>query len=73
MFFVVGVDAEAAPLPLVRFFDQAGLYRIAMHVTRLLDLFGFGEDVEVVVTGLPDELFRPCAGETLLYDLNGGG
>jgi hypothetical protein len=66
--FVVGVDSEAAPLPLFRLFDQAGLYRIAMHVTKFFDFFGFREDVEVVVTGFPDELFGLGAGETLLDD-----
>ena len=70
--FVVGVGAETAPLPLIRLFDQSGLYRIAMHVTKFFDPFGFGEDVEVVVAGFPDELFVSAAGEALLYDLDRG-
>ena len=51
--FVVGVDSETAPSPVLRLFDQSGLYRIAVHVTKFFDPFGFGEDVEVIVAWLP--------------------
>ena len=71
--FVVSVGSEAAPLPLSGLFDEAGFYGIAMHVTKFLDLFGLSEDVEVVVAGLPDELFGAGARETLFHDLDCGG
>lgn len=44
-----------------------------MHVTKFLDFLGFGEDVEVVVAGLPNELLGPAAGEPLFNDLDGEG
>ena len=57
MVFLVGIDAEAAPLPLIWFFDQVGFNWVAMHVTKLFDLLCFREDVEVMVAGLPNEPF----------------
>jgi hypothetical protein len=36
-----------------------------MHVAKLLDSLGFGEDVEVVVARFPDELVGAGAGEAL--------
>jgi hypothetical protein len=73
MVFSVGIDAEAAPLPLIWFFDQAGFDWVAMHVTKFFDPLCVGEDVEVVVARLPSELFGSIARETLLDYLDGGG
>jgi hypothetical protein len=49
---------------------KACLDRVAMHVAEFLDSLCFAEDIEVVVTRLPDLVFCPCAGETLLEDLD---
>ena len=71
--FLIGVNAEAAPLPLVGFFDQAGFHGIAMHVTNFFNSLCFCEDVEVVVAGLPPELLGSRAGKALLDYLDSGG
>jgi hypothetical protein len=68
--FVVGVCAEAAPGPVFRLLYKACLDRVAMHVAEFLDSLCFAEDIEVVVTRLPDVVFCPCAGEALLEDLD---
>jgi hypothetical protein len=73
MRFLIGVGAVTAPRPFLWVVDQAGFDRVAMHVTEFFYPFCVGEDVEVVVAGLPDELLVACAGETLLEDLDGGG
>jgi hypothetical protein len=52
--FSGGPVVEAAPGPIFGPLDEAALDRIAMDVLELLDEFGLGEDVEVVVTGLPE-------------------
>lgn len=64
------VGTKAAPLPLFRLGDKAGFDGIAMHIAQLLDAFCLGEYIEVVITGLPDELFLASAREALLDDLN---
>jgi hypothetical protein len=46
----------AAPRPVFGFFDESSDDWVAVDVTELLDEFGVGEDVEVVITALP-ELF----------------
>ena len=45
---------EAAPGPVFGFFDEAAFDGVTVNVLELLDEFGLGEDVEVVVTGLPE-------------------
>ena len=71
--FLMSVDAEAAPFPLVWLFDQACFDWVAMHVTKFFNFLCFCEDDEVVVAGLPYKLFGSGARETLLDDLDGGG
>ena len=46
--------AVAAPWPVFGFVDEAALDRVAVDVGELLDELGVGEDVEVVVAGLPE-------------------
>src|SRR6185437_7373404 len=59
--------AIAAPWPVFGIFDESAGDGIAVNVAKLLDEFGLGEDVEVVVIELPEagpfafELFR-CPG-----------
>ncbi|MDP9049212.1 MAG: hypothetical protein M3O31_00595 [Acidobacteriota bacterium] len=45
---------EAAPWPVFRFRDEAAFDWVAMDVAELLNEFVLGEDVEVVVAGLPE-------------------
>ena len=52
--FSGGPVVEAAPGPVFEFFDEAARDGIAVDVLELLDELGMGEDVEVVVTGLPE-------------------
>ena len=52
--FSFGPVAETGPCPLVRLGDEPARDRVAMHVPELLDAFGFGVDVEVVVAVLPE-------------------
>ena len=54
--FAGEVVAVAAPGPVFRGFYEAAVYRVAVDVLQLLDVLLMGEDVEVVVTILP-ELF----------------
>ena len=70
---VGGVGVEAAPPPVSGMLDQARLDWVAMHVTKFLDSLGFGEDIEIVVAGFPDEFVGAGAGEALLEDLNRRG
>jgi len=63
----------ATPLPLLRVLDQTSFDGVTVHVAQLLNSLCVSEDVEVVVTGFPDELFFSCAGESLFQDLDGGG
>jgi hypothetical protein len=46
--------AIAAPWPVFLVFNEAAVDGIAMNVAELLDELGLGEDVEVVITGLPE-------------------
>jgi hypothetical protein len=39
---------------LVRLGDEPARDRVAVHVAKLLDVFGFGVDVEVIVATLPE-------------------
>jgi hypothetical protein len=71
--FLVSVDAETAPLPLLWLFDQTGFDGVAVHVTQLFDLLRLCEDVEVVVAGFPYKLFGSGAREPLLDYLEGIG
>jgi len=50
------VVAITAPWPVFGVFYEAALYGVAVDVLELLDVLAVGEDVEVVVAGLP-ELF----------------
>jgi hypothetical protein len=68
-----GIGVEAAPGPIFRPLDDSGLDRVAVHVAEFFDPLGFGEDIEVVITRLPDELVRTGSGEALLKDLNRRG
>jgi hypothetical protein len=52
--FSGGPVVEAAPGPIFGPLDEAALDGIAVDVLELLDELGMGEDVEVVVTGLPE-------------------
>ena len=45
---------EAAPRPVFGLFDEVAIYRVAVHVFELLYELVVGEDVEVVVSGLPE-------------------
>src|ERR1019366_5262204 len=45
---------EASPCPLYRFIDEPPLNRIAVHIAQLLDSLAGREDVEVVVSRLPE-------------------
>jgi len=73
MRFREGIGTVAAPWIVFRFLHKAGLDRVAMHVAQLFDLLVVGEDVEVVVAGLPHELLRAGSGEALFEDLDWGG
>jgi len=44
----------AAPRPVLRLFHETALDGIAMHVLEFFDELGLGEDVEVIVAGLPE-------------------
>ncbi len=48
--------AEAAPWPVFGLCHQAAGYRVAVHVTEFFSELPLGEDVEVVVAGLPEVL-----------------
>ncbi len=48
------VMAKARPRPILWLFGQAADHRIPVHVSQLFYPLIFGEDVEVVVTGLPE-------------------
>ena len=48
--------AVAAPWPVFRVFDEASFDGVAVDVAELFDELGLGEDVEVVVAGLPELL-----------------
>jgi hypothetical protein len=45
---------EATPGPVFGFIDEAAFDWVAVDVLELLDEFGMGEDVEVVIAGLPE-------------------
>ena len=46
--------AVSGPRPVFRGFDKASGDWVAMHVLEFFDSFVVGEDVEVVVAGLPE-------------------
>ena len=52
--FVVQVMAKRRPAPVLRPFHEASSDWIAVHVFQLFDSLVVGEDVEVVVAGLPE-------------------
>jgi hypothetical protein len=70
---VRGVGLEAAPLPFDGFCDESSCDRVTVNVAEFLNTLSVGEDIEVVVAGLPDVIFRSGAGEELLENLNGQG
>jgi hypothetical protein len=55
-FLAEGVEAEAAPAPLLRALHQSARDRIAMHVAQFLDALLLGPNVEVVEARLPEAL-----------------
>jgi len=58
----VGIVAEAAPCPLLRFEHQAAYNGIAVHVTQFFDPLFFRKDHEVIEAPLPDvTFFQGCA------------
>lgn len=52
--FAGGPVAEAGPDVVFGFLDETAGHGVAMDVAELLDEFSVGEDVEVVVAGLPE-------------------
>ena len=73
--FAGGVGEEAAPGPVFGSFDEAAGDGVVVHVLQLFDSLGFGEDVEVVVAGLP-EVFAGASekfGGFALEHAEGGG
>ena len=73
--FADGVVVEAAPAVVFGAFDQAAGYWVAVDVADFFHEFVGGEDVEVVVTGLP-EVFAGAFeefGGLSLDDSQGGG
>ncbi len=48
--------AEAAPGPVFGLEHETARDRVAMHISQLLDELVLCQDVEVVVTGLPEVL-----------------
>jgi hypothetical protein len=51
-----GVGEEAAPGPVLGSCNKFSSDGVAVHVLQLFDSLGFGEDVEVVIAGLPEVL-----------------
>lgn len=68
-----GVGLKAAPSPVAGFGDQTPCDGVSVNITELFDALSFREDVEIVVSGLPDVLFCSSAGKALFEDLNGKG
>ena len=66
-----GVGIVAAPLPFTGLCGKSSCDRVAVDVAELFYTLSIGKDVEVVVAGFPDVVFRAGAGEALLEDLNG--
>jgi hypothetical protein len=69
------VVVEAAPAVVLGFGDQASGYRIAMDVADFFYKFASGEDIEIVVAGLPEVVafaFEEFGGFPL-EDPDGGG
>ena len=62
-FFACEPVAVTAPWPVFRFVDQATRDRIAVDIAKLLDQFGLRDDVEIVITALPQ--LRPIRFEPL--------
>jgi hypothetical protein len=52
--FAGGVVVEAAPAVVFGFGDESSGYEVAVDVLDFLFEFAWGEDVEVVVAGLPE-------------------
>lgn len=50
-------------MPVFGLRHEAAFDRIAVHVLQLLDPLVVGEDVEVVVAGLPEKAFREASGD----------
>jgi hypothetical protein len=74
--FTGDVVVEAAPAIVFWLCDQATLYRVAMDVAELFDLFLRTGDIEVVIATLPELLlvgWLEFPGGELLEDLEEGG
>jgi hypothetical protein len=70
-----GVGEEAAPGPVFGSCDEFPGDGVAVHVLQLFDSLGFGEDVEVVVAGLPEVFARASEklGGFTFENAEGGG
>src|SRR5438132_4137846 len=55
------VMTEAAPLPVLRTFDESALHGISMDVAKLLHELLLAPDIEVVVAGLPERICRSAS------------
>ena len=73
--FAGEVVAIAAPWPVFGVFCEASFYRVAVDVLELLDVLLVGEDVEVVVAGLPElsAVVLESLGGFALEDVERGG
>jgi hypothetical protein len=54
--------AEAGPGPIFWFLYQSASYWVAVHIFQLFYLLALGEDIEVIVTRLPEGAFLPLDG-----------
>jgi hypothetical protein len=52
--FIQKIVTVTRPAPVFRFLDETSRDWIAVHVLQLFDPFVVGEDIEVVVAGLPE-------------------
>ena len=58
-------------MPVFGLRHEAAFDRVAVHVLQLLDPLVVGEDVEIVVAGLPERTFREASGDGDLQGLQG--
>ena len=61
------------PRPIFQLVDEAACDRVAVHVLQFFDALVVGEDVEVVVAGLPEGTFFESPGDGDLQGLEGFG
>ena len=69
----VGVVEEAGPGPVFGFCGEAAFDGVTVHVDELLVELAVGEDVEVVVAGLPEGALRGLDGDGQFEGLEGFG